>query len=1219
MRGLNEITLINSASVNYTTISLDGNTLLSGANGAGKTTILRAVLFFYHANGRKVDINSAKKKSFKEYYFSSLNSYLIYKYNNVFGTAYVLMYKTSLNLDIKFRFFCSTKSLDIQDIFFDERIANEFSTVISKLRKLDCDISPTIASAKEYREILYNHNKQYKQFSLFDTKKSYDPIYNTISNIFINSKLDSNVIKKSLVNSVENFTPIDLNQIRSNISQFLNEIKDIRNFEQNDSYINKSLFHLNTYNRNKEILKDLSRQIYNQYLYSKKNIESIKKQQTINDETLQHTVEQKEIKSEAFKRKLKYLDKKRIELEYVIKETKQKQAFYSSNQIQDKIELYAKKDGFLLEQDNLIQQINILQNEAMSEASKFDELINKENNSLNEFKNLKQNQINCIRQEFFEKQKKLNINQTKQIKDIETSYKEQINLQTIDIQNITDKLKDEQTHYKIENSKEFYKEQIAECKKDLKEHTEEINTFTLEIEKLKNQMAHYDGKIQIDEINIHNQINVLASKFQEQKKVLDIDIKKCERNLNIDGNTLLGFLKETDSKNKTLLKAVLKDDILFHKELNPKITTDEDTIYGLSIDKSKLDLNLFEEENVEENLKQLNEQLECLKSEFIKEKELLIQKNEKSTNVLYKYKKLLNEKMQTSTLTLNQLDAKVLKIKSKVENLQQKAKDEKNTTLKTIQKNIEVLSTLLTSSQEQLKSIILKQNNEIKSIKSTTTKQENILNSQEKQQIEIKSQDMQFYEKSIKQNIKDMLEQKEVILSQKGIDTNRLNNKISTLDNIKNNLRKIDDITKIVLNYEKEKEELFDLMPDKSSELKRYVKDIDELNFTYSKEIETLKTSLIQLNDKKSLLQKEYDKFDTNINVFENLVNTHIYESIKVNFTNEEKINEFEDIVAIKDKIYGIDNQIKVSLQDLGKSLHGLFRNISDNNILNLHASKSGEETDILTCAINLQEFVNDKKIEFFKKELSSRYSQSLSHYEKEIKNLLNAQGTIQKTINNITKNLKDLKNIKVIEKIELRYADTQDKAVQLLSELKTLYENNSFKADVNLFNPMGADDEFNQKVITIFEKLHTYLYEYSKKEFITLEDSFVLEFRAIENGNDTGFVQILDDVGSNGTDVMVKVMVYISMLNLAYEQCVHKHDQNNAPEANLYFHCILDEVGILSPKYLKELIRYANAHNIRFVNGAPDEKIVTTYKRVYMLRTTAQHKTIVNEIVSQI
>ena len=47
MRYLNKIVFINSASVQYAEIELDGNVHLIGTQGVGKSTLLRAILFFY--------------------------------------------------------------------------------------------------------------------------------------------------------------------------------------------------------------------------------------------------------------------------------------------------------------------------------------------------------------------------------------------------------------------------------------------------------------------------------------------------------------------------------------------------------------------------------------------------------------------------------------------------------------------------------------------------------------------------------------------------------------------------------------------------------------------------------------------------------------------------------------------------------------------------------------------------------------------------------------------------------------------------------------------------------------------------------------------------------------------------------------------------------------------------------------------------------------------
>ena len=80
MNQLKEVSFINSATLPFATIDVGANTLFSGGNGAGKTTILRSILYFYGA-GRSEHLGiSRKKRRFEEYYFSSINSYLVYRF-----------------------------------------------------------------------------------------------------------------------------------------------------------------------------------------------------------------------------------------------------------------------------------------------------------------------------------------------------------------------------------------------------------------------------------------------------------------------------------------------------------------------------------------------------------------------------------------------------------------------------------------------------------------------------------------------------------------------------------------------------------------------------------------------------------------------------------------------------------------------------------------------------------------------------------------------------------------------------------------------------------------------------------------------------------------------------------------------------------------------------------------------------------------------------------
>lgn len=90
MRYLNKIIFINSAHVPYGEIKLDGNVHFIGTQGVGKSTILRALLFFYNGDKNKLGIPK-EKKSFDSFYLEYANSYIVYEVKRETGTYFVVL------------------------------------------------------------------------------------------------------------------------------------------------------------------------------------------------------------------------------------------------------------------------------------------------------------------------------------------------------------------------------------------------------------------------------------------------------------------------------------------------------------------------------------------------------------------------------------------------------------------------------------------------------------------------------------------------------------------------------------------------------------------------------------------------------------------------------------------------------------------------------------------------------------------------------------------------------------------------------------------------------------------------------------------------------------------------------------------------------------------------------------------------------------------------
>ena len=255
---------------------------------------------------------------------------------------------------------------------------------------------------------------------------------------------------------------------------------------------------------------------------------------------------------------------------------------------------------------------------------------------------------------------------------------------------------------------------------------------------------------------------------------------------------------------------------------------------------------------------------------------------------------------------------------------------------------------------------------------------------------------------------------------------------------------------------------------------------------------------------------------------------------------------------------------------------------------------------DDVQTVYNLKEYFEQNKISHSKELLGENIDKIIKYIVSNYDKLLDSQGQIKTLISKITKLFSTI-NISVIDSLELRYQESNNKIVEIISKIKRENEENSFGFIANLFS---ASNDLNNLVKLLSDLRDTIEYDNINK--IDLEDSFILEFRVVENGNDSKWLSSLDMIGSNGTDVLVKSMIYIAMLHIFKLQSTKKE---------LIVQVVLDEVGILSQRYLKELIEFANKYGILFVNGAPDEKLIGTYKRVSLI-SNINSKPVVKELI---
>jgi len=280
--GLKKLYLIKSAGFEYCEMDLHSNTLLLGESGVGKTTIMRAVLFFYTMDysDSLLDLNSGTKKPFNKWYFKAHNSHIVYEYTK--GNSKFL-FVVSKSENLYYTFVDITNSvLGVKELFKEKRMPlnlEEFNEKIQqeKLPNYTTTIRDKYINALHKRD---SYNKKIKQesvvdFSLFENIANTREFAKILSNIFISSKINSSSIKKSVVSLIENANvTIDLNEIKINLSEYVSHKDEIESFEKKIPNIEKLSEKFDEYNAKRKEFRERANKLY---LLKQKSLWRLKK------------------------------------------------------------------------------------------------------------------------------------------------------------------------------------------------------------------------------------------------------------------------------------------------------------------------------------------------------------------------------------------------------------------------------------------------------------------------------------------------------------------------------------------------------------------------------------------------------------------------------------------------------------------------------------------------------------------------------------------------------------------------------------------------------------------------------------------------------------------------------------------------------------------------------------------------------------------------------
>ena len=544
MRYLNKIIFINSAQIKYAEINLDGNVHFIGTQGVGKSALLRAILFFYNADTLGLGI-PRQKLAYVDYYFNHSNSYIIYEIVREDGIFCVVSYKSQHK--VCFRFFNG----EYKQPYFVNENGNVPDTWESIAQQLDTNkifyTKRKINEYKEYRDIIYGNNDgkkhEYRRYAVLESK-DYQQVPKTIQNVFLNSKMEAEFIKQTIILSLDNDVRIDLNEYAHELNDFETQLTDIRKFKmpstasqaENIAKLHVAIGYLE---REKiKHAKELSWAVNENERKKPEITERLKTQQE--KETIVKT-KLSQIQ-ELFDDKAKKINGDIRVQEENLKKAKKISEEYEQKNIRQIIAKVEKKSDLEREKYSLENEKNLLSAQFTDLEMKFKAMFDNLDNQQKYFLNGKNAEKNKINADFLIFQENAIKNFNKQIADFQETHKVEMELARSDWEDkkrIVSNLKIKRESIKHTR---FFEKDITDCEQTIQNLNNLLKQLPLEKENLQKQIETIQKQWELDEQNLQKDFDRGKEKIGEQVDRLENQIAEIESYISNSKDSLYGWL-----------------------------------------------------------------------------------------------------------------------------------------------------------------------------------------------------------------------------------------------------------------------------------------------------------------------------------------------------------------------------------------------------------------------------------------------------------------------------------------------------------------------------------------------------------------------------------------------------------------------------------------------------------------------------------------------------
>lgn len=1220
MKYLNKIIFINSAHIRYAEIQLDGNVHFTGTQGVGKSTLLRALLFFYNADKQHLGIKQGQC-SFDQFYFENSNSFIVYEIKRDIGAYTIITMRHQGSA--AFRFVDAPYN---KDWFVSETgdVLSEWTKIRQNItRNSLVDISQLIDNYQNYRDIIFgNAHDRANKFAKYALVEStnYQNIPRSIQNVFLNSKLDAEFVKKTIIESMtdsDTEEAIKLSVYRSLVADFEREYEDIHIWykpEKNgDILVRRQANQVISTYRETVALEQQIRRAVRELNYA---VQQAQEQLPVVQEELKRTDEQiqaeqkkrKEIDSD-FQKERQLLDRNIGAKDSKLKEIREKRKHYAELDIDAMIRLHLSKHKLQIERKHQQEVLDALTKQFTDIEAKYTLLFGSLENNFNEFKNQQSEQLNKLRDELQKQRDKFDKEKQTQLDESEKRYTE--SQKEIDglIETINDDKSKAESKLKDLRQWQPYAQEKATLQYELNQFDIEEKEAIANKQNKEQEIERFRANALTEEEKANSEYKIQDEQLKSNQQQLQSGFEKINALLARYNGSLYEWLEQNKPQWKNTIGRVVDEErVLYAQGLSPANIEDGETLYGIKIDLSHIESTHHTPDEYRKQSKELEEHITDIKrqrNELLQNKEQNIQKiSERLSDKI----KPLQQEITNYSVRLGQIPQQRKDRQTQIATFERKEKEERKIKIEEKQKELNdiILKLSQVKNEKDVKrSLWEKEKKQINSNYESKLKElkKQLNEFQTNQSIELKEEQEKYnLQKSKYEN------DRKAKLQDNGADTTSIEKQEDTINSIDNQLQVIENQRETVYAYQKDKEELFDKEDAIKQEKKALEDKIDNLQNQYNGKIRRITT---KLND----LQEQWNKQDSKIKEWQEGLSQYnqiiaIEHLLADSYLQDEKtIQSSKSCQMVIGELRGAINDKKRKQEELKRSVNTFNSHFTPDNTFHFVTTPVFDE-DYINIALSLQDFVDNNKIEDYRKRTSEHYNNILQGVSREVGNLMKNQSEIEKVIREINRDFVERNFAGVIKSIELRSEPSDDSMMRLLEKIKGFTDENQLNmGETNLFSDDNKDD-VNRKVVDYLIQFMKQLQKEPNKQQLTLSDTFNLQFRVKENDQDTGWVERINNVGSDGTDILVKAMINIMLINVFKNKAMRNKNQE------FIIHCMMDEIGKLHSNNVRGILRFANQRNIYLVNSSPESLNAYDYKYTYMLSKDAKSKTQVTRLL---